>query len=113
LTVPLFAIAPNIYVLGALGAISFLVGPIYNAVQFSYRISLIPDELQGRVNSAARMVIFGTIPLGLSLAGILLQAIGAIPTVLLFAAVEIALAIMTTFNRHIRAAKTIPDTLSA
>jgi MFS family permease len=113
LTVPLFAIAPNIYVLGALGAISFLVGPIYNAVQFSYRISLIPDELQGRVNSAARMVIFGTIPLGLSLAGILIQAIGAIPTVLLFAAVEIALAILTTFNRHIRAAKTIPDTLSA
>jgi MFS family permease len=114
LVIPLFAIAPNIYVLGALGAIGFLVGPIYNAVQFSYRISLIPDELQGRVNSAVRMVAFGTIPLGNALAGILIQAIGSVHTVLAFAAVEIGLAILTTFNPHVRAAKAVvPETLPA
>jgi MFS family permease len=110
---PLFVVAPNVYVLGALGAIGFLTGPIYNAVQFSYRISLIPDALQGRVNSAVRMVAFGTIPLGSALAGILIQTIGNIPAVLVFSAVGISLAILASVNPHIRAARAVPETLPA
>ncbi len=113
LVIPLFAIAPNVFVLGALGAVTFLVGPIYNAVQFSYRVSLIPDELQGRVNSAVRMVGFGMIPLGSALAGILIQTMGAMHAVLVFAAVEIALAVFTTLNPHVRAATSVPATLPA
>lgn len=113
LVVPLFAIAPNVFVLGALGAISFLVSPIYNAVQFSYRVSIIPDELQGRVNSAVRMVSFGTIPLGSALAGVLIQTIGAVQAVLVFGAVEIVLAILTSLNPHVRAARSTPEALPA
>lgn len=114
LVVPFFAVAPNPYVLGVLGAISFVVGPIYNAVQFSYRVSLIPDALQGRVNSAVRMVAFGTIPLGSALAGILIQTIGAVHSVLLYAAVEFVLAVLTSVNPHVRAASSaIPETLPA
>lgn len=111
LVIPLFTLAPNPYVLGALGAVGFLTGPIYNAVQFSYRISLIPDELQGRVNSAVRMVAFGTIPLGTALAGVLIQSIGAVPAVLAFGAVEIILAVLTSVNPHIRAARSVPETV--
>lgn len=114
LVVPFFAIAPNVYILGVLGAISFLVGPIYNAVQFSYRVSLIPDELQGRVNSAVRMVAFGTIPVGTALAGVLIQSIGAVSTVLVFAAVRLLLAVLTSLNPHVRAATSaVPETLPA
>jgi MFS family permease len=111
---PLFIVAPNVYVLGALGAIGFLTAPIYNAVQFSYRVSLIPDELQGRVNSAVRMVAFGTLPLGNALAGILIQTIGTIPAVLVFSAVGISLALLASVNPHIRAAKAaLPETMPA
>ncbi|MCA1724342.1 MAG: MFS transporter, partial [Thermomicrobia bacterium] len=60
---PFFAVAPNPLVLGLLFAGIALLGPIYNAVQFSYRLSLIPDELQGRVNSVVRMIAFGAVPL--------------------------------------------------
>ncbi len=38
-------------------SISFLWS-LYSVVQFSYRLSLIPDELQGRVNSVFRLLVF-------------------------------------------------------
>lgn len=114
LVVPLYTVAPNAYIIGVLGAISFVVGPIYNAVQFSYRVSLIPDALQGRVNSAVRMVAFGMIPLGNALAGVLIQTIGAVHAVLVFAAVRFVLAVLTSINPHVRAASSAaPDTLPA
>src|SRR5262249_17177757 len=51
LFLPLLAIAPSPLLLGAILAVIFLFGPIYDTTQFSYRMALIPDELQGRVNS--------------------------------------------------------------
>ena len=113
LVIPLYVLAPNPYVLGALGAIGFFTGPIYNAVQFSYRISLIPDELQGRVNSAVRMVAFGTIPFGTALAGVLIQSVGTVPAVLGFGAVEVVLAFLTSMNPYVRAAESMPEPLPA
>ena len=46
---PLFAAAPQFYLLGVVFALLYMLSPIYNVVQFSYRLALIPDELQGRV----------------------------------------------------------------
>jgi hypothetical protein len=43
----------------------YLIAPIYNVVQFNYRLSLIPDALQGRVNSTFRLLAFGFTPLAL------------------------------------------------
>lgn len=76
--------------------------PIYNVVSVSYRQTLIPDELQGRVNSAFRLIAFCGQPLGLAVTGVLLQTIDAIPTVLLMSSGLLALAVMATLNRHIR-----------
>jgi len=88
-------------------ASSFSVGPIYNVVQFSYRLSLIPDALQGRVNSVFRLLAFGFQPLGAALTGVLIQTIHAVPTVLALAAVMLALAILTQLNPHVRRAQPI------
>jgi predicted MFS family arabinose efflux permease len=41
---------------------------VYNIVQVSYRQAICPTRLQGRMNSAMRFVVWGTIPLG-TLAG--------------------------------------------
>ncbi|MDE2002178.1 MAG: MFS transporter, partial [Betaproteobacteria bacterium] len=46
---PLYAIAPSYLLLGVIAGLIFVLGPVYNVVQFSYRLSIIPDELQGRV----------------------------------------------------------------
>jgi MFS family permease len=104
LTWPLLILAPNVLVLGLIEAVQFTTGPLYNVVQFSYRLALIPDELQGRVNSVFRLLAFGFQPLGLAVTGYLLQAKGPVTTVLCFSAVMLALAISCTLNPHVRAA---------
>jgi len=70
-------------------------------VQFSYRLSLIPDELQGRVNSVFRLLAFGFQPLGWALAGVLIQWIQVVPTILILSAVGLLLAILTSVNKHV------------
>ncbi len=104
---PLYAVAPNPVLLGVVTALSFSVGPIYNVVQFSYRLSLIPDALQGRVNSVFRLLAFGFQPLGAALTGVLIQTIHAVPTVLALSAVMLALAILTQLNPHVRRAQPV------
>jgi predicted MFS family arabinose efflux permease len=107
---PLYIFAPSPLWLGVISAGIFLTSPIYNVVQFSYRISIIPDELQGRVNSVFRLLAFGFQPLGLALTGLLIQTISVKPTVLVFAACLLGLALMTTFNRRVREARPVHGT---
>ncbi len=99
---PLYAVAPNPILLGVIAAASFITGPIYNVVQFSYRLALIPDELQGRVNSVFRLLAFGLQPLGWALTGLLIQTIQVVPTIMLLFVCLFALAVLTTMNRHVR-----------
>ncbi|TMC35971.1 MAG: MFS transporter [Chloroflexi bacterium] len=105
LVMPFYIIAPDPFVLSILTAAVFISGPIYNVVQFSYRSALIPDELQGRVNSVFRLIAFGGQPLGLALTGLLIQYIGIIPTIVIDSVVMILLALAATINKHVRNAK--------
>jgi len=91
---PLYALAPNIIVLGVISAVLFTTGPIYGVAVLSYRLALIPDALQGRVNSAVRLVAFGGIPLGSMLGGFLLEQIGAINSIWVFSAFLLGLGIL-------------------
>ncbi|MEP7068686.1 MAG: MFS transporter [Usitatibacter sp.] len=103
----LYAVAPSYLLLGVVsGAIYFLM-PIYNVVQFSYRLSIIPDRLQGRVNSVFRMLAFGFMPIGAALSGVLIERFGAIVAVEIFSAWLVLWAIATTINPHIRKAAPI------
>jgi len=56
---PLYLAAPSVMLLGAVYAAIYVMAPVYNVVQFSYRVALIPDALQGRVNSTFRLLAFG------------------------------------------------------
>jgi len=105
LVMQFYIIAPDPLVLSILTAAVFISGPIYNVVQFSYRSALIPDELQGRVNSVFRLIAFGGQPLGLALTGLLIQYIGIIPTIVIDSVVMILLALAATINKHVRNAK--------
>ena len=107
LTWLLFAIAPNPLILGVVTAVSFIIVPIFMSVQFGYRLAVIPDNLQGRVNSVFRLIAFGSEPLGLALTGILLQAFGPVTTVLILFAPQFFLSIAATLNKGLRYAKPI------
>ncbi len=93
--------------LGAIYALIAMTGPIYNVVQFSYRLALIPDALQGRVNSTFRLLAFGLNPLGAIAAGFILEHASVVTTVLLFAAWYLMLAIVSTLNGDVRHARPI------
>jgi predicted MFS family arabinose efflux permease len=99
---PLYAIVPNLFLVGVILALSFITGPIYNVVSISYRLALIPDVLQGRVNSVFRLLAFGFQPLGWAVTGVSLQFIGVTPTILALFVVLFTLAVFTTLNPHIR-----------
>ena len=68
----------------------------------TYRLALIPDALQGRVNSVFRLVAQGLSPLGLALTGILLERVGGGTTALVLGGIVLAVALLTTLNRHVR-----------
>lgn len=101
---PLFALAPNLPMLGAAVFLTFVVMPAYDITQFSYRLALIPDQLQGRVNSAFRLIAVGGQPVGLALTGILLQVMGPVTTVWLLLLPQIGLSLATTLNSHVQQA---------
>ena len=109
LTWLLFAIAPDPLILGIVTAVSFIIVPIYLSVQFGYRLALIPDHLQGRVNSVFRLIAFGSEPIGLTVTGILLQAFGPVTTVLVLFVPQFILSIAATFNKRLRNAKPIGE----
>ncbi|MHA6759529.1 MFS transporter [Streptacidiphilus sp. PAMC 29251] len=55
-------------------------GAVYNTAQVSYRQSVCPPELRGRMNASIRWLIYATVPLGALLGGILGTWIGLRPT---------------------------------
>jgi len=69
---PLFLIANFILTVGVL---------VYNVVQVSYRQSLVPREIQGRMNATMRTIVWGVIPIGSILGGVFASAYGVHETV--------------------------------
>ncbi|HEX6543239.1 MAG TPA: MFS transporter [Ktedonobacterales bacterium] len=106
---PFYVLAPNPLWLGVVVAITFVLGPLYNVVQMSYRLALIPDELQGRVNSVFRLVAFAGQPIGLAITGFLLEAFNPLVTVLAFMALQAAITLVATVNPHVRHAKPLAE----
>jgi predicted MFS family arabinose efflux permease len=102
-----FLASPNFVVLGVILGLSWLTSPVYNVVQFSYRLALKPDKLQGRMNSLFRLLAFGFNPLGAALSGLLLSSMGTASSIVAFGLVSGLLALATTMNRHVRNARPI------
>jgi MFS family permease len=102
---PMYIFAPNESWLAVVVAVLSAVMTIYGVIQFSYRLTLIPDEMQGRVNSVFRLVLFAGDPIGLALTGALLQVIGVVPTVWCYTVALVILAVVSMLNRSLRAAR--------
>ncbi|MEU7001362.1 MFS transporter [Nonomuraea sp. NPDC046570] len=61
----------------AITSIALTFGSIlYNVGQLTYRQSVTPAHLLGRVNATVRFLVWGTMPLGALLGGVVAQAIG-------------------------------------
>ena len=73
----LYAVAPTPIALGLVMAAIGAVYAILNVAQFSYWMSLIPSALQGRNGSIIRLLVYGSAPLGLAVAGCFIEHVGA------------------------------------
>ena len=70
-----FVVLPNAIAFGVdLGLLALLSSP-FNVVLTSYRYALVPDRLLGRTASVARLVTWGSIPLGPLLGGFLVDVV--------------------------------------
>jgi len=97
-----FVAEPSVFVLIAGAAPIVFFNPTVNAMIIGYRVSIVPDRLQGRVNSVARSLALFGLPLGPVVAGVLLGSFSARTTVAFLVAGFVVLAVVTTASRAIR-----------
>ena len=99
---PLLWLAPGPWTLGAVYAVFYFVGPVYNVVQLSRRLAMIPDGLQGRINSAFRFATSLLYPLGAWLCGVLAEFAGTGVAVAVFTTLMVLVASAAARNPLIR-----------
>jgi hypothetical protein len=98
----LYIVAPHPLLLGSITFALFLLWPICNTAQMSYRLALIPDHLQGRVNSVFRLIALSGQPVGLLLTGWSIEQFGIGLTIAITAIGLAFVAFCFTINPHVR-----------
>jgi MFS family permease len=86
------AFLPNALSLGAVSGLRSFAAPAFNVVVNSHGYRVTPERLLGRVRSAARLVAWGSIPLGALAGGFLASASGAQTTLLILTGIMCAVA---------------------
>ncbi len=81
---------------------------VYNITQVSFRQGLCPPSLQGRMNATMRFLVWGTMPLGAVLGGLLGSTIGVRPT-LFVAAVGGSLTFLPVLLSPLRRMRDLPS----
>jgi len=98
LIVPLASFWPAVMVLTVSQMVAGFGIPVYNINQISLRQAITPDRLQGRMNATMRTIVWGTIPLGSFLGGILGSQVGVVPTIVAGAVISSLSAVWVVFG---------------
>jgi Major Facilitator Superfamily len=80
LLMPLTMPGPGLLLFGAGMLIVGFAAVVYNVNQVSFRQRLCPDRLLGRMNATMRFVVWGVLPVGALIGGLLGSVIGLRPT---------------------------------
>jgi MFS family permease len=109
LSISIFVLFPNVYVLLAVIVPMMLFLPTTNATVIGYRVAVVPDRLTGRVNSAARTIALCGAPLGPLSAGLLLSATSPRLTIAAYALFLLVPALIGTWSPSIRNAPSLAE----
>ncbi len=92
---------PLLITAGVLGGLGQM---IYNINQVSYRQAICPPRMQGRMNATMRFLVWGTIPIGNLLGGLLASVIGLHTTIWIGAILGFVAVIFPLLSpiRHVR-----------
>jgi MFS family permease len=86
LALGMVAVADSVWSIAVGLFVAGMMETMTGITQVSYRLALIPDALQGRVNSVYRLLSFGAMSFGTALGGFLIDIYGARPVMGLIAA---------------------------
>jgi MFS family permease len=101
---PLFLLTSDPLQIGVIGAATSFIGPVWNVVIFSYTALLVPNEILGRVTSAAMTLAWGVMPIGSLGAGLLLTVVGPTGVLLALTAIMAVTAVGATVSPAVRRA---------
>jgi len=87
--VPLAQFGWAVPLLLASTVIGSFTNPVYNINQVSLRQAITPDRVQGRMNATVRTVIWGTMPIGAFLGGVIGSAYGLLPAMYIGVAIAV------------------------
>lgn len=99
---PLYAVAPNAWLLGAVAAAESVLAPVYMVALSSYRLAATPDHLRGRVSGAVQTLGMSAMSLGALIGGVMIDGLGPRTTTVVFGGWLVLLAVATTVNRAVR-----------
>ena len=109
LLLPLYALCPSALWLGLVYLLMEFLNPIYNVVQFSHRLALIPQGLEGRVNAGYRFAAHLPAPFGAALCGSMIESSGTGTTLALFCVVYGLLGLAAAASKTIRHTPRLTD----
>jgi len=82
-------------------------GMVYNVNQVGLRQAITPDRMLGRMNATMRLIVWGTIPIGALIGGILGARFGLVP-VLWVSAIGASLSFLPVLFSPVRTLREIP-----
>jgi MFS family permease len=89
------------------GAIIGFGAVVYNVNQVGLRQAITPDRMLGRMNATMRLIVWGTIPVGALIGGVLGTVVGLVPA-LWIAAIGESLAFLPVLFSPVRSLREIP-----
>lgn len=107
LLLPLAEPGWRVWLAAAGGAVIGVGVVIYNVTQVSFRQGLTPERLLGRMNATMRFLVWGTMPLGGLIGGILGELLGARTTIWI-GAIGGCLAFLPVFLSPLRTMRELP-----
>jgi MFS family permease len=107
LVTPLVQRGWSLWVVAGCWAVVGMSVVIYNITQVSFRQGLCPERLLGRMNATIRFLVWGTMPLGGFIGGVLGSTIGVRPTMWV-GAIGMALAFLPAFLSPLRTMRELP-----
>jgi len=111
----LVAVAPRAFPVPFLVASGLLTGfstVVYNINQVSFRQAITPATMQGRMNATMRFVVWGTIPIGQVMGGVIATAVG-LSAAIWVGAFGSLLAVVPLLLSPIRTLTTMPEPIHA
>ena len=102
---PVGVAEPFLIASAALGGFS---GLIYNINQVSFRQAITPERMQGRMNATMRFLVWGTIPIGSVISGVLATIFGLSATIWVGAILSFTPVLFLIFS-PIRSIKAMPS----